>query len=181
MKTKITTETPTPEQRRELLELEKKATPRPWHWEPEYGNVNTTPDPESDHILCGCCWHAKDDPDYLYAVAAANIAPGLVREVERLRESNAAKQKLLDEADVLIGQQLSLSEKLVRYEMAFQDAPHAPDCHIFGCEHCAQQRQQHYLVASTAFCWQDTDSDTFFVPMKCNCWKDAPAAGKETE
>lgn len=81
--------TPTPEQRRELLKLHSKATPLPWNLYrcgPESDDLERLILTNNDHEdeICGpfLC-----EADAEYAHSAANLAPGLVREVERYQKA----------------------------------------------------------------------------------------------
>ena len=94
----------TPEQRQELLELAEKATPRPWECGGE-AQISLTfdrecnifpPDTIKTHGFQfggpvavinykGESDANPDGADALYIVAACNLAPGLARDVERLR------------------------------------------------------------------------------------------------
>lgn len=86
--------TPSEQQRRELIELAKKATPRPYQVNTLAGRPNREIFSEANIWIADTgCGPDLDDAEIeantAYLVAAANLAPGLVREVERLREGDS--------------------------------------------------------------------------------------------
>lgn len=183
----------TPELRQELLNLAERATATPWYWEPEYGNVNTTPDPESDHVLCGCCWHAKDDPDYLYAVAAANLAPGLVRDVERLTESNREAARVLTgmvtDGDLYGGRLNSLvigavndlknaRDSAERLAKAIEAAPHGAECASLEYRAAWVPPPDPWPYSYPVQHWVHAPNIVSLGKL-CNCWKAALTTGEE--